>query len=134
MPSDWAEVVAGDLFTCGRFQTSHHVACWGFNAFGQLGDGTTNPHTMPTIVPGISTAAQLAASTHSVCMRNTAGQVRCWGEGYGNSPVTIAGISDATEIAMGGDRACALRATGTIVCWTSGTAPMPLRPAGTGNF
>jgi alpha-tubulin suppressor-like RCC1 family protein len=130
---DWVEAVAGDLFTCGRLATTHHVACWGLNDYNQLGDGSTvGTRSAPGIVPGINNAAQLAAATHAACVRTTAGGVECWGDGFGTTPRTIPGITDAVEIAMGDGTACAVRATGTVVCWSGVTTPTRL--AGTGNW
>lgn len=37
----------GDLHTCGMIPDGH-VYCWGDNEGGQLGDGTTDGHTLPT--------------------------------------------------------------------------------------
>jgi alpha-tubulin suppressor-like RCC1 family protein len=47
----FAQVTAGGSHACGRTETG--VAwCWGFNAFGQLGDGTTTHRSSPTLVVG----------------------------------------------------------------------------------
>ena len=37
------------------------VVCWGSNLFGQLGDGTTDNHTTPLLVPRLSDVISLAA-------------------------------------------------------------------------
>jgi alpha-tubulin suppressor-like RCC1 family protein len=44
----FAAVFAGQNSTCGV--TGTQVYCWGANAFGQLGDGTTVNKTVPTLV------------------------------------------------------------------------------------
>jgi alpha-tubulin suppressor-like RCC1 family protein len=43
------EFIAGGSHTCGRV-ASGAVYCWGMNAYGQLGDGTTADKWIPTIV------------------------------------------------------------------------------------
>lgn len=41
------ELAAGGDSGCARLVTDGAVRCWGANAFGQLGDGTTEPHDVP---------------------------------------------------------------------------------------
>jgi alpha-tubulin suppressor-like RCC1 family protein len=56
-----------------------HVKCWGENAFGQLGDGTTNPRCTPTLVPGLEEVRQIAVASTHVCALMRDGGVQCWG-------------------------------------------------------
>ncbi len=53
--------------------------CWGGNAFGQLGDGTTTDREGPVRVAGIAPVAQVAAGAKHTCVRTVAGEVLCWG-------------------------------------------------------
>lgn len=39
--TDWAAVAAGEQHTCG-IHTDGRLFCWGYDAYGQLGDGGTN--------------------------------------------------------------------------------------------
>ncbi len=48
--SNVVELVAGGAHFCAR-RKDGAVLCWGFNAHGQLGDGTTTDHVSPTLVP-----------------------------------------------------------------------------------
>ena len=73
------------------------VQCWGGNASGQLGDGTTNPHSLPVPVGG------LGAGVKSVAVG-----------GY----LETDGIADP---AVKG-HACALLADGSVKCWGNGSA------------
>src|SRR5271154_2162083 len=57
---------------CGGFHTCQlvgdgTVTCWGRNAEGELGDGTTQNRTTPTRVAGITNATALALGHHSSC-------------------------------------------------------------------
>jgi alpha-tubulin suppressor-like RCC1 family protein len=45
------QLSSGNSFTCGKTSASA-VYCWGFNQFGQLGDGTTTDRVTPTPVAG----------------------------------------------------------------------------------
>ena len=68
----------------GRFHAcalvrSGEVLCWGGNAFGQLGDGTTVNRPAPAVVPGIGPVAHIAAGSKHTCVVTVAGAVLCWG-------------------------------------------------------
>ncbi len=55
------------------------VRCWGGNAFGQLGDGTTTDRPAPAAVAGLGPVARIAAGSKHTCVVTVAGEVRCWG-------------------------------------------------------
>lgn len=58
------------------------VYCWGTNASGQSGDGTTNYAHAPVAVVGLpSPAARLATTPRTTCALLTNGKVYCWGDG-----------------------------------------------------
>ncbi|HEX2218513.1 MAG TPA: hypothetical protein VHG35_06885 [Gemmatimonadales bacterium] len=50
---DFAQLSAGRHFTCGK-TTADVGYCWGYNAGGQLGDGTTTNRSRPTPIAGPS--------------------------------------------------------------------------------
>ncbi len=119
-------VAAGSFHTCAI--DSGVVKCWGTNAEGQLGNGTTTNSTAPVTVTGISNAKLIASGYMHTCAILTDSTVRCWGlntEGQlGNgttttssSPVTVTGISTAVEISASDYGTCAVLADGTTKCW-----------------
>jgi hypothetical protein len=71
-----------DGYSCG-VTTSGSAYCWGLNAYGQLGDGTTANKLVPTLVSGGLTFVSVAASTTPdgahTCGLTTSGAVYCWG-------------------------------------------------------
>jgi alpha-tubulin suppressor-like RCC1 family protein len=80
------------------------VSCWGSNAFGQLGDGTTTDVPSPSAVRGLVHVRTITAGTGHTCALVKGGQVDCWGAndagelGDGTtagSPIPVA-VSDAT--------------------------------------
>ena len=104
------------------------VACWGYNQFGQLGNGTTTDASTPVSVSGITSATAIAAGAYHTCALLADGTVACWGYNiYGqlgngtntdaSTPVLVNGITSATAIAAGFFHACALLADGTVACW-----------------
>jgi alpha-tubulin suppressor-like RCC1 family protein len=132
------QVTAGIFDACALL-VSHEIECWGYNGYGELGDGTTTGPAMckgsdpcspvPTQVSGIDNAAQVAAGSYDVCAVLTDGTVDCWGEsnlgngttGSSDLPTPVTGITNATQVAVGGVDTCGLLATGHVECWGDNT-------------
>jgi alpha-tubulin suppressor-like RCC1 family protein len=142
MCEDALEVVAGAEHVCARLRTGR-VACWGQNANGQLGDGTTGTSRLSrTIVGGLSGVVSLAAGASHTCAILTDRSVRCWGSnalgqlGDGGSgvdsgvPVMVTDLTDAVQLAAGYFHTCAVRAGGSVSCWGDGTTYQNGDPAG----
>ena len=105
--------------SCGEWATCAVVNgtawCWGYNSYGQLGDGTTtNAHTPVQVVdlPGNVTAIELEMANGCALVMD--GDVYCWGlNGKGQlgdgttttsyTPVKVQGLEDVvvTQISMG---------------------------------
>jgi hypothetical protein len=153
--TDALEISAGTgHFTCARRSTSPAVICWGFNQYGQLGDGTAiNWRLTPAAVAGVGAAVELSAGQFHACARLSDGTVACWGSndsgqlgdgvashsrcigtgGVGGdvdcslTPVPVSGLTDAVEISAGFNDTCARRSSGAVVCWGDGVpTPTPV--------
>lgn len=119
-------IAMGSGFACA-LQEDGHVSCWGDNASGQLGDGTTTGRLTPTAVSGVSNAVKIVAGQSFACALDATGSISCWGDTEGAlggpprtprpTPNSIAGIGPSVDVAATMRDVCALQATGEIRCW-----------------
>ena len=99
---DGASIALGSGHSCALL-TNSAVMCWGWNYYGQLGDGTTTDRTTPAEVSGITTATSIALGSYHSCALLGDGTVMCWGRNdYGQlgdgtttdrlTPVEVSGL------------------------------------------
>lgn len=105
------------------------VEAWGYNGYGQLGNGNTDEQPSGTHVTGLSGVVQVAGGLfHSLfvksdgtvwaCGRNTLGPL---GDGTNDNktvPVQINGLAGIVQAAGGGEHSLFLRSDGTV--WACG--------------
>jgi len=132
-------MAAGSFQTCA-LNSSGVASCWGDNTYGQLGNGTTNPSSVPVTVAGptignATTQSQVlaAGSVHACAIQNLLGTARvlCWGYNaygqlgngtYNNSPVPVAVsapnmLANVAAVSSLAYHTCALGSLGTPQCW-----------------
>lgn len=122
-----AGIAAGGAHTCVRLD-DQTVRCFGSNEFGQLGDGTHDPHPTPVVVPSLRGARDLCAGGAHACAILADKSVSCWGRnddgqlGDGtnvsrSTPVRANGVDSVEQLACGTFHTCARRADGAVFCW-----------------
>jgi RHS repeat-associated protein len=137
-----AKIVTGGFHNC-ILKNSGGLLCWGYNAFGQLGQSTTQnigdnelPSTFADInVGGTSPVVDVATGNFHTCALTAAGEVKCWGRnnfrqigssntalliGDNEAPSTQAFLNlggVATAIAVGAEHSCALLQNKRVKCW-----------------
>ena len=127
LPSQVAAISAGQAHTCA-LTVSGGVICWGWNAFGQLGN--PNPGYLPNFVTSLSSGVtSISIRGNYSCALATARGVLCWGGNYrgqlGNgtttdssAPVAVVGLpTGVAAVSAGREHACALSAAGAVYCW-----------------
>lgn len=123
---------AGDLHTCVILNDGT-LQCWGDNAYGQLGNGTTAGSLVPVPVVEITNALEVTVGPNHSCAVLTDGTVRCWGDnrygqlGNGTTlgslvPVAVLGISGAQRLMVDAYHSCATLNNGEAQCWGDNSA------------
>lgn len=122
------QIAVGDTHMCA-LRVGGTVVCWGTNASGQLGDGTTREHYRPAPVKGLTDVVEIAAKRLYSCARKRDGTAWCWGQNYFGAlgdgtrtdravPTRVSRLDHVTRlVAVGEGWNCAERSDGTLWCW-----------------
>lgn len=143
-PGPYQVMSLGYNGTCG-LRGGVWAFCWGENASGKVGDGTSNSWQLPHAVSRALRVVQISTGGGNTCALTAEGQARCWGAnsmgalgiGSTNGPeqCEFAGPCSRTPIAVLGDRSfsaiyvnrhagwyqfvCGLASDGAAYCWGS---------------
>lgn len=134
LSSGVVSIAVGENHACAALSDGT-VKCWGNNAQGQFGDGTTTSSTVPVTVSGIASGAtKVTAGFRHTCAL-VSGGVKCWGSnGHGQlgngttiaslTPVDATGMtSGVVDLSASGDGVgglsltCAVTSAGAVKCW-----------------
>jgi len=133
-----ASISAGFFHSCAL--ESGKAYCWGYNYWGQLGNGTTINSSVPVAVDtsGVlagKTLTQITTGADHTCALDSAGAAYCWGDNnvgqLGDGSIASSSVPVAvdtsgvlagktlTQITAGrvGHTTCALDAAGAAYCW-----------------
>ncbi len=136
--TDIVQISAGLLHTCA-INIFGEAFCWGVNATGQLGDGSTTDQSIPVMVQSVggggflNGVVQISAGGFHTCGLLDSGNVVCWGRSgrlgsgvLGNSSVPVEVIntggatgplSSVNSIDSKRDHTIALLNDGTVASW-----------------
>ena len=111
------EVSAGLSHSCG-VTTTNQAYCWGWNVFGQAGNGTSRfEETRPVLVKGGLRFRQVSAGSYYTCGVTTDFLAYCWGAGYGLTPSAVPGGRSFRQVSVGEEHSCAVTADDRAFCW-----------------
>lgn len=134
-------------FVCGLL-AGGQAYCWGDNAHGQLGDGSTSPALVPTPVAGGLAFTAISVGVRHACGLTAAGAAYCWGDneqgqlgqpGTHPTPSAVDGGLSFTSLTAGTAYTCGIAVSGLAYCWgineygqlgdgstTSSMSPLPV--------
>lgn len=120
-------LTVGDKHACALLEGGS-IRCWGDNAFGQLGDGTTEDRATAVTAGPLPPALEVRAGANHTCARLFNNTVACWGDNRAHQlasgttapsavPLPLRGLVGVMELAAGGDGTCARLSDGAVRCW-----------------
>jgi len=129
LPADVVKVVAGYSHSLA-LTSSGDIYAWGYNYYGQLGNGTTSNSYTPVKVTGLTISAigVTAGEDYSLALMSS-GEVYAWGKnsngqlGDGTTtnrytPTKVTGLpTDVVKVTAGSAHSLALTSSGSIYAW-----------------
>ncbi len=129
-------IASGGRHSCMIIQDGR-AFCWGYNYYGQIGDGTSDTfnaiRNLPTQVYSASDYISISAGYEFTCAITTLYSLECWGNnndrqiGYSTSnpdwkyvtpkTVTLPSNLEVRSISTGASSACAILETMETYCW-----------------
>jgi alpha-tubulin suppressor-like RCC1 family protein len=115
-PIAFAQMSAGDSHTCG-VATDGRAYCWGWNTFGQIGNGTQSfTRTTPALVAGGFRWRQIDAGWYGTCGVTTGNRAYCWGSGI-LKPVAVPGGLSFRQVNTDENHTCGVTTNDKAYCW-----------------
>jgi alpha-tubulin suppressor-like RCC1 family protein len=128
---DWARVSTGRSHSCG-VRKDGRLYCWGWDEFGQVGDGGSDTTAIktPRRIGSHEDWATVDAADGHTCGVRTNGNLYCWGSngayklgngsgGDEDTPKRVGDFADWTTASAGGSYSCGIRHGGKLYCWGS---------------
>jgi alpha-tubulin suppressor-like RCC1 family protein len=106
LSSGVAAIAAGGFHSCA-LTSAGGVECWGYNFYGELGDGTTTNRRRPVAVSRLARGVKaIEAGEAHTCALTSAGWVKCWGLSILGDGTAIKGLTPVGVVGFGGSLKC----------------------------
>ena len=127
-PITGVTALSGGMYHSLALKGDGTVWAWGYNGYGQLGDGSTETRSTPTRVAGLTDVVSIAAGwLHNVAVTRD-GSVWAWGwNGVGQlgdgstatslTPRRVAGLTGASSVSASLYGSLAVKADGNVWSW-----------------
>ncbi len=123
----YSKIAEGTDASCA-ITTTGVLKCWGTNAYGAAGVGSTSPVTTPTVVDSGTTYKEISAGYQHMCGITSADVLKCWGDNttgqlgdnsttQRTSPVVIASGTAYAKVRAGLNYSCGITTAGDAMCW-----------------
>ena len=127
------QVSTGLDHTCG-VTAAGEIFCWGGNARGQLGNGSSADSPSPVQVASTETFVEVNVQNNVSCGRTAAGVLLCWGRNdrgelgsptsetclgaaCSTTPIPVPIPGSVTQVSVGLVHVCAVTSGGAAYCW-----------------
>ena len=125
------QAVAAGRYHSLSLRSDGRIKAWGYNVYGQIGDGTTDDQYQPVLLNSPTDVIAISAGMHHSAALTADGTVWTWGyNNYGqlghgtasgenpnSTPQQIAGLADIVAISAGDWHTLALRRDGSVWAW-----------------
>ena len=129
LTSGVSAISSGSVHSCA-LKTDGTVWCWGYNAYGQVGDPSLLDALAPVQVSGLTGIRSIASGGYHSCAITADLGAKCWGQNqYGElgdgtlvdsaTPVDVAGLTGVASMTGGFYHTCAVTGGGAALCWGS---------------
>ena len=126
--SVWTQIAASPYYSTAAIQSNGTLWAWGYNSYGQAGQGNTTNYSSPVQVGALTVWKQISCGYQCVMAIQSNGTLWSWGSnnqgqlGQGNissysSPVQVGALSTWTKVACGYIQTLAIQSNGTLWAW-----------------
>lgn len=127
---DAVQIHVGMGHTCA-VRKNKDVLCWGYGAFGNLGNNSKESSGSPVQVQGVNDVVSISSGRFNSCAVTTAGELFCWGSDFTSFKevesgvpyereslvaTKLPGFSNVLSVTIGSFHMCALTKTGDVFC------------------
>lgn len=130
--TNWSKIDCSTSGFAASIKTDGTLWTWGYNPWGNLGDGTVVYRSSPVQVGALTTWSQVNCGANHIAAIKTDGTLWVWGRNlfgelginqgyssYRSSPVQVGALTNWSQVACGTFLTIAIKTDGTLWSWGS---------------